>query len=106
MMDDSDKKRSLSFTREELLLVSMTFMKVSNNAKHGTDKKADKFWDDIHLHYNKLVGTSNKINERSVEHIPMEQCNTESLSNCWQRRLAPAVQKFAGIVSRSKPLSG
>ena len=92
MTDDADKKHSSSFSPEELLLVSRAFMKVSNNAKHDTDKKADKFWDDI--------------NEANIEYTQMEHCNAESLCNCWQRRLAPAVQKFAGIVSQNKPLSG
>jgi len=62
MMDNADKKCSSSFSPEELLLVSRAFIKVNNNAKHVTDKKADKFWDDIHLNNYELVGTSNKIN--------------------------------------------
>ncbi len=37
--DDSEKKCSTSFSPEELLLVAKAFMKVSSNAKHGTDKK-------------------------------------------------------------------
>jgi hypothetical protein len=81
-------------------------MKVSNNAKHGTDKKANKFWNDIHLHYNELIGTPNKINEANIKYTQMEHRDAESLCNCWQRRLAPAIQKFARIVSRNKPLSG
>ena len=63
IIDDCEKKRSMSFGPEELLLVAKSFMKVSSNMKHGTDKKMEKLWDDIHLHYNELVTTSNKINE-------------------------------------------
>ncbi len=81
-------------------------MKVSSNAKVGMDKKMEKFWEDIHLHYNELVSTSNKINESNTKYIPVESCNMESLCNSWQRRLQPAVQKFAGIMSRNKLLSG
>jgi hypothetical protein len=40
--DDSKKMCSTSCTPEELLLVAKAFMKVSSNAKHGTDKKAEK----------------------------------------------------------------
>ena len=102
-MDRNDKKRSTSFSPEELLLVAKAFIKVSLNVKLGTDKKMEKFWEDIHLHYNELVTTSNKINKTNIEYVPVENHNTESLHNCWQRRLALAVQKFAGIVSRNKP---
>jgi hypothetical protein len=65
-----------------LLLVVKAFMKVSSNAKVGTDKKMEKFWEDIHLHYNELVSTSNKINESNMEYVPVESRNMESLRNC------------------------
>ena len=104
--DHNDKKHSTSFSPEELLLVTKAFMKVSSNAKLSTDKKMEKFWEDIHLHYNELVTTSNKINKSNMEYVPVESQNMESLLNCWQRRLQPAVQKFAGIMSRNKPLLG
>ena len=102
-MDCNDKKRLTSFSPEELLLVAKACMKVSSNAKLGTDKKMEKFWEDIHLHYNELVTTSNKINKSNIECSPVEICNMVCLCNCWQRRLSPAVQKLAGIVSRNKP---
>jgi hypothetical protein len=105
MTDDADKKRSLSFSSVELLLVSRAFMKVRNNEKHGIDRNADKFWYDIHLHYNELIGTPNKINEANIKYTQMEHRDAESLCNCWQRRLAPAIQKFARIVSQNQPLS-
>jgi hypothetical protein len=51
------KAGSTTFTPDELLLLSKAYMKVSCNAKHGTDKKAEKFWDDIALHYVEQRGT-------------------------------------------------
>ena len=90
----NNKKHSTSFSPEELLLVAKAFMKVNSNAKVGTDKKMEKFWEDIHLHYNELVSTSNKINESNMEYVPVESRNNESLCNCWQRRLLPAVQNL------------
>jgi len=81
-------------------------MKVSSNAKVSMDKKMEKFWQDIHRRYNELDSTSNKINESNMEYVPVESRNMESLRNCWLRRLQPAVQKFAGIMSRNKPLLG
>jgi hypothetical protein len=56
----------------ELLLLSKAYMRVSCNAKHGTDKKADKFWDDIALHYVELVGKSNSINEDNIAYFAIE----------------------------------
>ncbi len=47
-------------------------MKVSLNAKLGTDKKMEKFWEDIHLYYNELVTTNNKISESNIEYVPVE----------------------------------
>ena len=80
--DDREKKRSMSLSPEDLLLVARVFMKVGSNAKHGTDKKMEKFWEEIHLHYNELVTTSNKINESNMENIPVKSHNMESLRNC------------------------
>ena len=84
---------------DEHLLLSKAYMKVSCNAKHGTDKKADKFWDDITLHYVKLVGKSNSINEDRIDYFVIDMHrNAESVHNCWQCRLQPVVQKFYGIM--------
>ncbi|KAL3796759.1 hypothetical protein HJC23_010906 [Cyclotella cryptica] len=41
------RHRTASFGSEELLLVARAFMKVSTDAKHSTDKKAEKFWDEV-----------------------------------------------------------
>ncbi len=61
----------MSFSPEELLLDAKPFLKVSSTAKHGTDKKMEKFWEDMHLHYNKFVTTINKINESNMEYAPV-----------------------------------
>ena len=82
-------------------------MKVSCNAKHGTEKKADQFWDDIALHYVELVNKLNSINEASVDYFAIDiHRNADSLRNCWQRCLQPAVQKICGILSTNPPKSG
>jgi len=47
-------------------------MKVRCNAKHGSDKNADKFWDDIALHYAKLMKKSNSINEECVGYFAID----------------------------------
>ena len=101
------KAGSTTFTPDELLLLSKAYMKVSCNAKHGTDKKAEKFWDDIALHYVELVGKANSINEDNIDFANIDILrNAESLRNCWQRRLQPSVQKFCGILSTNPPMSG
>jgi hypothetical protein len=82
-------------------------MKVSCNAKHGTDKKVDTFYDDIALHYDELVQESNSIHEENIDYFKIESSRTnESLRNCWQHRLQQSVQKFCGIISINPPLSG
>ena len=101
------KAGSTTFTPDELLLLSKAYMKVSCNAKHGTDKKAEKFWDDIALRYVELVGKANHINEDNIDYSNIDiMRNAESLRNCWQRRLQPAVQKFCGILATNPPQSG
>ncbi len=77
--DHNNKKHSTSFSPEELLLVAKAFRKVSTNAKVGTDKKMEKFWEDIRIHYNELIRTSNKINKSNAEYIPVECHNIKSL---------------------------
>lgn len=103
----SARSRSVSFGSEELLLVARAFMKVSNDAKHSTDKKAEKFWDEVYLTFEKFVAISNKNNESNPDFTPIEPGRgAESIRNCWQRRIQPAVQKFAGIIYSNPPASG
>jgi hypothetical protein len=91
--------RSTSFGRDELLILAKAFMKVSCNAKQSTDRKVDKFWEDISLHFQEFVSSTNKLNESNPEYIPINtNRGIHSLRNCWQLRLQPAIQKFAGIV--------
>ena len=99
--------RPAAFGSEELLLVSKAFMKVSNNAKHSTDKKAEKFWDEVCSTFEEFVASANKMNETNVYFCPIETGrDAESIRNCWKRRIQPAVQKFAGIIYNTPPSSG
>jgi len=101
------RSRSVSYSSDELLLVSKAFMKVSCDAKHSTDKKAEKFWEEVSIVFEELVATANKMNESNPEFSPIEPGRSvESIRNCWQRKLQPAVQKFAGIIQSSPPTSG
>ena len=82
-------------------------MKISNDPKHSTDKKAEKFWDEVHSTFEQLVASANKLNEANAEFTPIELGRgVESIRNCWQRRIQPAVNKFAGIVNSNPPNSG
>ena len=63
---------SVSYSADELLLVAKAFMKVSCDAKHSTDKKAEKFWEEVSLIFEELVATANKINESNPEYSPIE----------------------------------
>ena len=78
------KAGSTTFTPDELLLLSKAYMKVSCNAKHRTNKMAEKFWDDIALHYVEFVGKANSINEDNIDYAIIDILrNAESLQNCW-----------------------
>jgi hypothetical protein len=69
--------------------------------------KADKFWDDIALHYVELVEKSISINEDNIAYFTIDMHrNAESLCNCSQHPLQPAVQKFCGIMSTNPKQSG
>ena len=53
-------------------LVSKAFMKVSNNSNHSTDKKAEKFWDEMYSTFEEFVASANKMNEINVEFLPLK----------------------------------
>ena len=79
----SARSRSVSFGVEELLLVARAYMKVSNNAKHSTHKKAEKFWDEVYVTFEESVATANKTNESNPDFSPIEPgWGTESIRNC------------------------
>lgn len=51
--------------------------------------------------------TTNKLNERNLEYKLIEtNRGIESLCNCWQHPLKPAIQKFAGIVHQNPLICG
>jgi hypothetical protein len=68
----SARCRSVAFRSEELLLVSKAFMKVSNNAKHSTDKKAEKFWDEVCSTFEEFVASANEMNETKLNSVPLK----------------------------------
>jgi hypothetical protein len=89
------------------LLVARAFMKVSTDTKHSTDKKAEKFWDEVHATFEQYVASANALNESNAEFTPIEHGRgVESIRNCWQRRIQPAVNKFAEIIYSNPPNSG
>ena len=52
-------------------------MKVSNNAKHSMDKKAENLWDEVYSTHEEFVASANKMNETNVEFSPIETwCGT------------------------------
>jgi len=57
---------------EELQLLSKAYMKVSCNAKHGTDEKDDNFLDNIALHYDELVHKSNSMHEDNIDYFAID----------------------------------
>ena len=47
----SARSRSAAYTADEFLLVAKAFMRASCDAKHATDRKAEKFWDEVSTVY-------------------------------------------------------
>ena len=47
-------------------------MKVSNNAKQSTDKKAEKFWDEVYSTFEEFVISANKMNNTNVVFLPIK----------------------------------
>jgi len=77
------------------------------NAKHNTDKKADKFCEEISLLFKEFVVITNKLKKSNPEFTPIESNRgIESLCNCRQHQLQQAIQKFAGIVDQNLSNSG
>ena len=63
------------------------------------DKKADKFWDEVYITFKEFIASANKMNETNTEFSPIEIGHgTESIHNCWQQHIQPAVKKFAGNI--------
>ena len=61
-------------------------MKVLTNAKQSTDKKAEKFWEEVCVTFKEFVASANKMNESNVDYTPIEHGQgVESIRNCWQR---------------------
>jgi hypothetical protein len=53
--------------------------------KKSTDNKAKKFWEEISIHFEELVATTNKLNDANPEYEPIETNHgIESLQNCWK----------------------
>lgn len=52
-----------------VVIASAAFMSVSCNAKHSMDKKANKFWEEISIHFEKLDATIIELSE-STQNLP------------------------------------
>ena len=57
--------------------------------------------------FEEFVASANKMNESNADYTPIERGRgVESIRNCWQRRIQPAIQKFAGVIYDNPPTSG
>jgi hypothetical protein len=57
--------RSLAYDTDELLLLVKAFMTASCNVKQSTEKKADKFWEEISQQFEELIAMANKLKEKN-----------------------------------------
>ena len=107
--DEGGKKKSSrgsTFVSEEMTLLSRAFMETSEDAAKGTDQTGDTFWNSCFGAYDQLRIHTNNINTNVPGWKPLPPRTLESIRSAWKRRIQPAVQKFAGIVSTNPPDSG
>jgi hypothetical protein len=58
-------------------------MTVSCNAKQSTNKKTDKFWEEITQQFEELVAMTNRLNEKNPKYQAIKiNRGIESLQNC------------------------
>ena len=100
------KRRGTTYTAKEYLLVAKAYMAMSENAITGSDQKGSSFWDSVETHYNALVAQTNKLWEQMDGWEDLIPRTKESIRKSWRTKLAPAVQKFAGICDTNEPKSG
>jgi hypothetical protein len=62
----------VSYDSDELLLIAKAFMKASYNGKHRTGKNAYNLWQEVNLHFEEFVATTNNLNESNPDIIPIE----------------------------------
>ena len=56
-----------------------------SSMKHSTDKKAEKFRDEVYVTFEEFVTTSNKMNEFNPDVSTIDpDWGTKSIRNCWQ----------------------
>ena len=53
-------QQGYGYTPEELLILTRSYMSVSDDPTVGTNQKASAFWTSVHLQYNKNVARANK----------------------------------------------
>jgi hypothetical protein len=111
-----------------LLILSQAFTRVSENSIEGTDKKRNKFWDEVAVVFNQLkkqqesynnrVWKKNKYNQvlmRGEFLSSDEDDNSEfvvpsrtasSLQQKWSKSVLPLVRKFISLTKRFPMESG
>ena len=98
--------RGSTFVDKEYLLAAKAYMVTSEDAITGADQKGSTFWTLVCSKYNALVAQTNKLHENVSGWSVLQDRPEESVRKCWQVRLAPSVQKFAGICDTNEPTSG
>ena len=72
---DTKKKapRSSQFSANEILLLARAWIQVSTNSITSNNQKDRAFWLRIQQQQNTMAGTANKLNESSMEYIPVPE---------------------------------
>ena len=100
-------RRGNSFTREEVLIVSKSVMKSSQDKIRGTDKKGDFMWTEVWKTYTVLVNQYNTLyKKKNVDFVKLNQRTLASIKSHWNSKLQPCINKFASLVASNRPKSG
>ena len=113
---------------KDLLILSQAFIRVSENAIEGTDKKCNKFWDEVAVAFNQLkkqqesydnkVWKKNKYNQvlmrgefLSSDEDDSSECvvpprTASSLQQKWSKSVLPLVTNFICLTNRFPMESG
>ncbi len=124
----SKTSKTSEYSAKDLLILSQAFIRVSENAIEGTDKKRNKFWDEVAVAFHQLkkqqeaydnrVQKKDKYNQLlmrgeflSSDEDDNSECvvpprTASSLQQKWSKSVLPLVTKFISLTNRFPMESG
>jgi hypothetical protein len=120
--------KTSEYSSKDLLVLSQAFIRTSENAIEGADRKKNKFWDEVAVAYNLLKKQQESYDNRlrkknrynqvllrgdflSSDEEDDEECvvpprTASSLQQKWSKSVLPLVTKFISLTNRYPMQSG